>query len=145
MTNRILVAYDGTEAADHAFEAALGAARQRCAGLHVIAVASAAEVETHVMQDRLRVECAAYLRPLLARGAAVYVDVEVEVEVEVTEGIPAWEIAGAALRIGADLIVIGHPRRSLLRRCMETSVAKRVLDRAPCAVLVAAPPARSLP
>jgi nucleotide-binding universal stress UspA family protein len=141
MTNRILVAYDGTEAADQAFEVALGAARQRGAGIHVIAVASAAEVETHVMHDRLRVECAAYLRPLPARGAAVHVDVEVEV----TEGIPAWEIAGAARRIGADLIVIGHRRRSLLRRCMETSVAKRVLDRAPCAVLVAPPPARSSP
>lgn len=141
MTNRILVAYDGTEAADQAFEVALGAARQRGGGLHVIAVASAVEVETHVMHDRLRGECAAYLRPLPARGAAVHVDVEVEV----TEGIPAWEIAGAARRIGADLIVIGHRRRGLLRRCMQTSVAKRVLDRAPCAVLVAAPPARRLP
>ena len=141
MTNRILVAYDGTEAADQAFEVALGAAQQRGAGLHVIAVASAAEVETHIMHDRLRVECAAYLRPLPARGAAVHVDVEVEV----TEGVPAWEIAGAARRIGADLIVIGHRRRSLLRRCLETSVAKRVLDRTPCVVLVAAPPARNAP
>jgi nucleotide-binding universal stress UspA family protein len=98
-------------------------------------VASAAEVETHVMHDRSRVECAAYLQPLPARGATVHVDVQVEV----VDGIPAWEIASAAGRVGADLIVIGHRRRNLLRRCMEASVAKRVLDRAPCDVLVAGP------
>lgn len=39
--------------------------------------------------------------------------------------------------VGADMIVIGHRKRSLLRRCMEASVAKRVLDRAPCVVLAA--------
>jgi nucleotide-binding universal stress UspA family protein len=33
-----------------------------------VAVASAAEVETHVMLDRLRVECAAYLEPRCAGG-----------------------------------------------------------------------------
>lgn len=141
MTHPILVAYDGTQAADQAFEVALGAARLSGAGLHVIAVASAAEVETHVLRDRQRVECAAYLRPLPGRGAAAHVDVEVEV----TEGVPAWEITSAARRIGADLIVIGHRRRSLLRRCMEASVAKRVLDRAPCPVLVAPATARRSP
>lgn len=133
MPHKILVAYDGTRAADRAFEVALDVAQRFDAHLHVVAVASAAELETHVMLDRLRVECAAYLEPLRARGAAAHVDVEVEV----TEGIPAWEIATAARRIGADLIVIGHRQRNLLRRCMEGSVAKRVLDRAPCAVLVA--------
>ena len=133
MPHKILVAYDGTYAADRAFELALDVARRFDAHLHVVGVASAAEVETHVMLDRLRVECAAYLVPLRARGAVAGVDVGVEV----AEGIPAWEIAAAARRIGANLIVIGHRHRSLLRRCMEASVAKRVLDRAPCAVLVA--------
>ena len=133
MTYRILVAYNGTAAADRAFEVALDAARRFDACLHVLAVASAAEVETHIMHDRLRVECAAYLRPLRARGDAAHVDVETEV----TEGIPACEIADVARRVGAEMIVIGHRQRSLLRRCMETSVAKRVLDRAPCMVLVA--------
>jgi nucleotide-binding universal stress UspA family protein len=133
MQHKILVAYDGTEAAEQAFKTALAMARAGHASLHVIAVASAAEVETHVMHDRLRIVCAAYLEPLPERGAAVHV----EVQVEVAEGIPAWEIASAAERVGAGLIVIGHRRRNLLRRCMEASVAKRVLDRAPCDVLVA--------
>ena len=138
MQHKILVAYDGTDSAKAAFETALDMARRSDACLHVIAVASAVEVETHVMHDRLRVECAAYLEPLLKRGA----DIHVDVQVEVSEGIPAWEIANAARRIGADLIVIGHRRRGLLRRCLETSVAKRVIDRAPCDVLVAGPRAQ---
>ncbi len=133
MIHKILVAYDGTDAADRAFEVALDVARRIDAQLHVVAVASAAEIETHVMLDRLRIECAAYLEPLYARGSAARVDVEVEV----AEGVPAGEIAAAARRIGADLIVIGHRHRSLLQRCMGASVAKRVLDRAPCDVLVA--------
>jgi nucleotide-binding universal stress UspA family protein len=76
------VAYDGTDSAKAAFETALDVARRSAACLHVIAVASAVEVETHVMHDRLRVECAAYLEPLLQRGA----DAHVEVHVEVSEG-----------------------------------------------------------
>jgi nucleotide-binding universal stress UspA family protein len=91
MQHTILVAYDGTESAERAFEAALDLARRTGARLHVIAVASAAEVETHVMLDRIRIECAAYLEPLPRRGA----DPHVEVEVEVSEGIAPWEIAGA--------------------------------------------------
>jgi len=133
MPHKILVAYDGTNAADRAFEVALDVARRFDAHLHVVAAASTAEIETHVMLDRLRVECAAYLETLRARGAAANVDVEVEV----SEGIPTWEIATVARRIGADLIVIGHRQRGLLRRCMEASVGKRVLERAPCDVLVA--------
>ena len=108
MIHNILVAYDGTDAADRAFELALDIGRRDDARLHVVAVASAAEVETHVMLDRLRIECAAYLEPLQARGSAAHVDVEVEV----AEGVPAWEIAAAARRIGADLIVIGHRQRN---------------------------------
>lgn len=133
MIHKILVAYDGTDAANRAFEVALDVARRFGAQIHAVAVASAAEIETHVSLDRLRIECAAYLEPLQARGSAAHVDVDVEV----AEGIPAWAIAAAARRIGADLIVIGHRHRNLLQRCMEASVAKRVLDRAPCAVLVA--------
>jgi nucleotide-binding universal stress UspA family protein len=135
MHQKILVAYDGTEAAEQAFKTALDLASAGHASLHVIAVASAAEVETHALHDRLRAECAAYLEPLPRRGAAV----DVDVDVEVVDGIPAWVIPSAAERVGARLIVIGHRRRNLLRRCMQASVAKRVIDRAPCDVLVAAP------
>lgn len=135
MQDVILVAYDGTASAEQAFETALDLARRGHARLHVVAVASAVEVETHVMHDKLRVQCAAWLAPLTGRGAAAGVGVEVEV----AEGVPPWMIADVARRVGAGLIVVGHRRRSLLRRCMEWSVAKRVMDRAPCPVLVAGP------
>lgn len=135
MQDIILVAYDGTSSAEQAFETALDLARRGHASLHVIGVASAVEVETHVMHDKLRVQCAAWLEPLRGRGAAAGVGVEVEV----AEGVPPWVIADAARRVGAGLIVVGHRRRSVLRRCMEWSVAKRVLDRTPCPVLVAGP------
>jgi nucleotide-binding universal stress UspA family protein len=57
--------------------------------------------------------------------------------IEVAEGIVPDQIVAAAERIGADTIVMGHRYRSLLKRMAEGSVAKRVIDRARCCVLVA--------
>lgn len=73
-----------------------------------------------------------FLQPLLARGASVGVNVELEV----IEGIPASQIAAVTQRIEAELIVIGHRRRGLLQRFAEASVAKRVIDRVTCEVVV---------
>lgn len=56
MKHKILVAYNGTDSAEVAFATALDMARRSDGCLHVIAVASAAEIETHVAHDRLRVE-----------------------------------------------------------------------------------------
>jgi len=98
----------------------------------VLSVVSATEVETHVMHEKLSEQSWAYLIRLRMRAEAAHVNIALEG----TEGIPAWEIAAVANRLGADLIVIGHRHRSLWRRCMEASVAKRVIDRARCNVIV---------
>ncbi|HEY6356295.1 MAG TPA: universal stress protein [Burkholderiaceae bacterium] len=111
MSHKILVAYNRTEASEQAFVAALDLAQRFDTGLHIVAVASAAEVETHVLLDRLHAECTAFLEPLRARG----VDANVQVDLEVCEGTPAREITAAASRIGAELIFIGHRRRGLLQ------------------------------
>ena len=73
------------------------------------------------------------LQPLRDRGRAAGVDVELEV----VEGNPFEQIVAAADRLGADLLVVGHRRRGWLGRLAEASVAKRVLDRVRCSVMVA--------
>lgn len=133
MTNLILVAYDGTPASDRAFDQALTLAQQSASTLHVVAVAWSAEVETRRSIDRARVRCTSCLRGLHARAVAA----DVDLELEVAEGIVADQIVAAAERIGADTIVMGHRHRSLIDRMAEGSVAKRVIDRARCCVLVA--------
>jgi nucleotide-binding universal stress UspA family protein len=51
------------------------------------------------------------------------------------EGVPWAEIAGAARRVGADVIVIGTHGRTGVKRFLLGSVAERVLAAAPCPVL----------
>ena len=133
MFSKILLAYDGTKPADLAFERAMEVARLAHAPLHVVAVAWSAEVETHASLDKARVQCWAYLTQLRKRGA----DPQVDLDMEVVEGNCSEQIVAAADRLGADLIVIGHRKRTLLSRLAEGSLAKRVIDHAHCCVLVA--------
>lgn len=57
-------------------------------------------------------------------------------------GRPAGEIAAAARRLGADVIVMGTPARSAVARFFKGGVAEKVLKAAPCPVL-ALPPVES--
>ena len=132
MLRNVVLAYDGSGASDRAFEHALDLAKEAHASLHVVAVAWTAEIETRVGLDKVRLDCWTRLDTLRERGIAAHVDVAVEV----AEGGPSEQIVAAADRVGADLLIIGHRRRSLLCRMAEASVAKRVIDRAHCPVLV---------
>lgn len=52
------------------------------------------------------------------------------------EGDPASVIVEDARAQGVEMILIGHHRHSLLERLLSGSVARAVLERAPCPVLV---------
>ena len=132
MLKCVLLAYDGSDGANRAFERALDLARTDQAQLHVLSVADAVEVETHVVTDHQRQTLTDMQGPLCVRA----MQVSVPVTLEVVAGVPAQEIVRAAARIRADLIIMGHRRRDLLQRYLRASVVKRVLDQAPCAVLV---------
>ena len=54
----------------------------------------------------------------------------------VLDGAAIEQIALLAERISADLIVIGHRHLSRLRRLVENSVAKGLVARAPCSVMI---------
>ncbi len=63
-------------------------------------------------------------RGLEARGTLVF-------------GDPLHHIPATAVRIGADLIVVGHHRRSRLARWWSDSDEETLLDVAPCSILAA--------
>jgi nucleotide-binding universal stress UspA family protein len=56
------------------------------------------------------------------------------------EGEPAAQIIEHARRVSADIIVLGHAHHGRLDQVTGGSVAGRVLEHAPCAVLM--PPVR---
>ncbi|KAF1053793.1 MAG: Stress response protein NhaX [Stenotrophomonas maltophilia] len=57
-------------------------------------------------------------------------------EGRVVAGDPAQSILREAQRLEADLIVIGHRHLGRIERLLDPSVGQRVIERAPCPVLV---------
>jgi nucleotide-binding universal stress UspA family protein len=79
-------------------------------------------------------------RALLDEGVAWLREHGLTAEGELVEGDAIDQIADTARRIGADLIVVGHRRRSALARWWSTSDEETLLERVECSVLAAASP-----
>ncbi len=85
----------------------------------------------------VREEAAASLAKIAEQVRAANVDVEEVIK----EGYPATVIEDEAERIEADLIVIGTHGLSGLKHLLLGSIAERVVQKAPCAVLTVKQPA----
>lgn len=123
---RILVGYDGSEAAQRALETAADLTGYGST-LAVVSVAAedadgaqratgAARLLTEAREQLLRRQVTArYLQPV---------------------GEPADRLLEAARELDADLLVVGRRDRNALRRLVLGSVSAKVVRRAPCDVLV---------
>lgn len=136
MIQRILLAYDGSEASAKASDLALDLARRYGARMTVLSVARPPEfgddVETEAVIENSRAYHQRVLDGLRARAAASGVEAAFVVEV----GHPTEQIIAAAERTGADLIVLGHRGKTLFQRLRLGSVSKQVVQYAECPVLV---------
>ena len=72
----------------------------------------------------------------LATHAANHLKLPLTVEVTARQGDPAKTIVDEATQWDADLIVVGSHGRSTLERLLVGSVARSVVDHAPCSVEV---------
>ena len=137
MMKKILVAYDGSEPANKAFELALDLAGKYQAELFVLAVARPPEFGTEVEEEAIiensRRHFQQILKPLHAKAEAAKVWTHFETAI----GHPAEQIIYHAENSGADLIVMGHRGKTLFERLLVGSVAKQVSAHAHCAVLIA--------
>jgi nucleotide-binding universal stress UspA family protein len=77
------------------------------------------------------------LRELLALGLARLERLGVVAQGDVRAGEPAAVISEAARAFGADLIVVGHRRKTLLERWWSGETGGYIVDRVPCSVLIA--------
>lgn len=137
MFKKILVAYDGSDAAKHAFDLGLDLASKYGATLRVISVARPPEfgdeVETQQVIENSRQHYQHELKTLRDKTPKSGPAVEYAVEI----GHPAERIVIDAEQWGADLIVIGHRGQGLMGRWLLGSIAKQVMHHATCAVMVA--------
>lgn len=137
MIQKLLIAYDGSNASLTAFEFALDLAAKYGAELHVLSVARppefGEEVETEAVIEQSRRHHAHILKPLKDRVHELTAHFEVKV------GHPAETIVIYAEDHGIDHIVVGHRGHGLFERWLIGSVARQVIAYAPCAVTVVRP------
>jgi nucleotide-binding universal stress UspA family protein len=136
MIRKILLGFDGSEAAAKACEFAVDLAHKYGAELHVIAAARPPEfgdeVETEAVIENARQHYEKMMRPLKARLSKEPLTTHVEVVV----GHPAEQIVRYAAANGIDHIVVGHRGHTLFERWLIGSIARQVVAYASCAVTV---------
>jgi nucleotide-binding universal stress UspA family protein len=138
MYRNILLCYDGTEQGRNALTEGAEVALATNAHTHLLAIlrstgadlASAGPGPAHVQDEqaatRILREGVEWLkaRNLSAQGQLVF-------------GDPVSHIATCARALGCDLIVVGHRHRSRLARWWSEDEDARLMEQAPCSVLVA--------
>jgi nucleotide-binding universal stress UspA family protein len=137
MIRRILVAHDGSAQARRAVEVAVDLAQKYRAPItlltaihHPSFAATVGEVEEAHHEQRLAVE-------QMQREAIEYARLRgIDPGAEIVAGHPAEAIIDYARSHNVDLIVMGHRGMSNLQRFFVGSVADRVVDHAPCMVLI---------
>ncbi|KSQ21813.2 universal stress protein UspA [Pseudomonas aeruginosa] len=136
MIKYILVAYDASTAAEMALKFANEMAERFGASLHVLSVAQPPEfgddVETEAVIERSRAHFHQAFNLLGYRRMAP----EDRPTTHVSVGRPAEQIVRYAEEHHIDHIVIGHRGHSRFERWLLGSVARQVIDHAPCAVTV---------
>lgn len=136
MMKKILVAYDGSAQAGNAFETGLDLAAQYGAELVVLSITRPPEppeaVETEAVLEGAQEYYEKQFDVLRGKAAAKGVATTCEVRV----GHPADQIIHAADELGADLIVLGHRGKSLVKRWLLGSISRRVVTYAGCSVLI---------
>ncbi|AKS42516.1 universal stress protein [Wenzhouxiangella marina] len=138
MSTRILVGLDGSPSSRKALDHAIGLAAGASGRLHLVAVACGPDIEMadpderEILLERARQRCDEHLNTALEATRSC----GLEVESHLMEGQPAEQLLGLARKLGIEHIVLGHRRKGLFEQMLMGSVAKRVVDFAPCTVTI---------
>jgi len=137
MFSKILCANDGSEHAFHALSLALAIARQNKSELHMISVEEIAYMPEFLEEVREEAGTAARrFHKVLQRAREMAEANQVKLETHVMAGHPVRDIVEFAKELKADLLVIGATGHSALYERMIGSRADRIVQLAPCPVLV---------
>lgn len=138
MFRKILIGLDGSELSEQALDRAFALAELTGAELHALSVeeklpAYAATVGEIMEEEQYEHR---YFTGVQARARKRAGDRQVELHVAIVAGHAAHALVEMAKAGGFDLIVIGHSGHSRLHNIFLGSTADRVVDSAPCSVLV---------
>ncbi len=141
MYKRILLAYDGSAPGQQALLDSHEIAQWSQAELTLIAVMplpiTTMGPEGGVYDDSLEESERNRYQAILDTGLRRLKESGLSARGEVVTGDPVREIARAASRMGADLIVLGHKHlEGWAARWWRGSISKSLIEHAPCSVLV---------
>jgi nucleotide-binding universal stress UspA family protein len=140
MFKTILLCYDGSREGRAVLTDGADLARRSGAAVHLLAVIrpnAGAVIAAALLGEGAFTETGRAADEILREGIANLASMGLKAKGHVVIGEPVEEIAAAARRIGADLIVLGHRQRGPLARWWQSSVGTSLLDAAPCSILVA--------
>lgn len=136
MTQVIVTGFDGSDEATRAATWAATLANATGSELHLVAVVQppdvAEDVETTALIHRLRRQHKTRLDEMRVRLK----DHTERLTCHVLVGHPADQLIRFAAEHHADLLVVGHRSRGALQRWLSGSVARHLVDHAPCALTV---------
>jgi nucleotide-binding universal stress UspA family protein len=139
MLNKILVAFDGSEQSNKAFDFALELSRL-CTGaspeITVLSVAQPPEPADIVEVDAIIDSATAHYEDLFKKLREKAKAKNIEIKTEVVVGHPAVQIVKVADERKCDMIIVGHRGKSKMADWLLGSVSKRVSSYATCTVTI---------
>lgn len=137
MFSKILHANDGSEHAFHALTMAIAIAKQNDSELHMISVEEIDYMPEFIEEVREETGTAARrYHPAIQRARALAGQNGLALHAHVVAGHPVRDIVDFAVKIQARLLVIGATGHSALYERLIGSRADRIVQLAPCPVLV---------
>jgi nucleotide-binding universal stress UspA family protein len=137
MFKMVLHANDGSEPAFRALALAIKIASQDAAALHLVCVEEIPPMPEYLEEIReAKGTAARRFHTVVERARHLAKAGGLEPRVHILDGHPVRVIVDLASRIGADLVVIGATGHSALYERLIGSRADRIVQLAPCPVLV---------
>lgn len=143
MFQTLVFAYDGTPECRDALKEGIelaGRLNARCHLLAVVPAPPALALATGPLPDSYMENAQADIDKVLAEGLVLLRQAGLDAvgSVRIWEE-PAEAIGLFASEVGADVVVVGHHRRSAIDRWWHGSVGHSLLDRLPCSLFVSMP------
>lgn len=137
MYKSVLIAFDGTDAAENVLEQALVLARSENAAVHIVTVIPGYQGDLRLLgNSRVLTEMRAHYQSSLDTAIKQALARGVRARAHLRTGEPPEEILSTAEEIGADLVVIGKRARFLLDSMPIGTVADDVIRQSDADVLV---------
>lgn len=137
MFRKILHANDGSEHAFRALTLALGIAKQNNSELHMICVEEIDYMPEFIEQVREEAGTAARrFHKVIQRAKQMAEENSVVLQTHVVAGHPVRDVVDLATQLKIDLLVIGAKGHSALYERLIGSRADRIVQLAPCPVMV---------